>query len=342
MTNQELIRKILLRINKMKLLILFGGIVFAVALFLFAKSKPTIYTAKSSLFPLTSGPDKSSTNSKLAELIGAGGGNTKSLTDDANVNIEEVAKSKKTRIGVVSEKVASLQNKTVAQLLIEQSNQYKIPFTEAIKIPNNDSDLYSIGAELIKTDYTAKFNKNSLLEITFTSKNPALLQPVTYIITNKISEFYKELKIKKAKSDFEFLQAKVDSFNRVLRSFDKQSINMDNTTLFVHPSKLKFTIPKENLENEKILVTAQRNSAVYNREEALLRLEKITPIIEILDKPTPPYDIQKSSKLMYSISGFVLGCLLTTFLFIIGLLFKYSNAVVQKTISEKLAEPVAI
>ncbi len=341
MTNQELTRKILLRINKMKLLILFGGVVFAVALFLFAKSKPTIYTAKSSLFPLTSGPDKNSTNSKLAELIGAGG-NTKSLTDDANVNIEEVAKSKKTRIGVVSEKVASLQNKSVAQLLVEQSNQYRIPFTEEIKLPKNDSDLYSIGAELIKTDYTAKFNKNSLLEITFTSKNPELLQPVTYIITNKISEFYKELKIKKAKVDFEFLQAKVDSFNRVLRTYDRQSINMDNTTLFVHPSKLKFTIPKENLENEKILVTVQRNSAVYNREEALLRLEKITPIIEILDKPTPPYDVQKSSKLIYSIIGFVFGCLFVIFFLVIGLLFKYTNTKVQKTISEKLAEPLAV
>ncbi len=339
MTTQELTRKILIRIGKLKWLIILGGLIFGTLMYFFAKSKPTIYTAKSSFFPLSSAPENNA-SSKLSELLGGGGGNTKSLTTDANVNIEEVGRSKKTREAVVAEKVASFNNKTIATILIEENNKYALFFEEKLEIPNNDTTLIQIGAELIKTSYTVKVNKNSLLEINFSSKNRELLLPITNVLTTKISEFYKELKIKKAKSDFLFLQAKVDSFNTLINSYDKQIVLMDNTTLFVAPGKLMYELPKDKLEREKSLIISQRNSAVYNREEAMLRLEKETPVIEVLDKPTPPYLIKSSSKILYSIVGFVFGLLAFTFLFTVNLLLKYSNTIVKSTIAEKMAVPI--
>jgi uncharacterized protein involved in exopolysaccharide biosynthesis len=339
LTNQELVRKILLRLGKLKWLILLGGILFGALLFMFARSKPTIYSARSTLFPLTSGPDQNSASAKLSELIGASGGNSKSLTEDANVNIEEVAKSKKTREAVAAARIPSYGNKTVALILIEEYNKYRTFLEQEAIVPKVDTVLYAIGADFLKEAYTVKFNKNSLLEVNFKSKDEKLLEPITTILTDKITEFYKELKIKKAKFDYNFLEAKVDSFNRLLAHYDRQIISLDNTTLFVQPTKLQYILPKEKLESEKILVTAQRNSAVYNREEALLRLEKVTPIIETLDKPTPPYDFKKPSKLLYVGLGFVFGILLFSFLCIVNLLFKFSSTMVQTTISEKMANP---
>ncbi len=338
MTSQALLLKILNRLQKLKFLIPLGGILVGALLYLYAKQIPAIYSVKSTVFPLTAGPDKSS-NSKLTELIGGGSGGTKSLSDEANVNIEEVAKSRKTREAVAGEKVESHENKTVAELLINEFNLRKKINAREIKIPINELELKSIGATLLKDSYTIKVNKNGLLEITYGSTNEKLISPVSYILINKISQFYIELKVKKAEFDFAFTEKKIDSLDRVLANFDKKTIATSNKTLFVRPNKLQYTIPQENLENSKLQVLAQRNGAASNREEALWRMQKATPIISIMDTPEPPFDVVKPSKMLYGLVGFIIGCLLFSLLFIVGLLFKFTNHQVKQTIAEKLTEP---
>ena len=286
---------------------------------------------------MTAAPDASSATSKLTELIG-GGGSSKTLSDDANVNIEEVAKSRKTREAVVAERIPALANKSISVILIEEYNKHKSRFSPPIKIPTLESDLHSIGANLLATNYTVKFNKNSLLEIVFTSTNSKLLKPGSLILIDKISKFYKELKIKKAQFDFDFTQKKVDSLESVLRKFDNQRIYLNNTTLFVQPGKLQFTVPKENLENNKLMVLAQRNGAASNREEALWRKQKVTPIIEILDAPEPPFIEARPSKIMYAIIGFLIGCLIFSLLSVSGIIYRYLNLEVQKKLSDPILQ----
>ncbi len=338
MTTQALAIKIFNRLRKLRFVILLGGLLISALFYFYAKRVPTVYSVKSSVFPLTSGPEKNSSTSKLSELIGASSG-SKSLTDEANVNIEEVAKSKKTREAVAGEKIETCDNKTVAELLIDEYNLRKSFNANPIKRPNSETELRSIGAALLKDNYIVKFNKNSLLELTFTNTNEKLISPISYILINKISQFYTELKVKKAQFDFDFTTKKVDSFERILNSFDNRRVVLNNTTLFVNPNKLQYNIPQENLENDKLQVLAQRNGAASNREEALWRKQKVTPIIEILDKPEPPFDKVKPSKILYALVGFVVGCILFSFLFIVGLLYKFTNHQVQQTIAEKLAEP---
>ncbi len=340
MTTQALTIKLFNRLRKLRFVILFGGLLIAVLFYLYAKRIPTVYSVKSTVFPLTAGPDRSSGTSKLSELIGATGG-SKSLTDEANVNIEEVAKSRKTREAVAGEKVEICENKTVAELLIDEFNLRKGFNAKPIKKPHTESELRSVGASLLKDNYSVKFNKNSLLEVVFASTNEQLVSPISYILINKISQFYTELKVKKAQFDFDFTTKKVDSFERILNSYDKRRVVLNNTTLFVNPHKLQYNIPQDNLENDKLQVLAQRNGAASNREEALWRKQKVTPIIEILDKPEPPFDIVKPSKILYALVGFVVGCIFFSFLFIVGLLYKFTNHQVQQTIAEKLVEPAS-
>ena len=332
MTTQELTQKIIRRLSRLKIVIFLGGILFAILLFLYARSVPMIYSVKSSVYPLTAGPDDKSATSKISELLG-GSSSSKTLSDEANVNIEEVGKSKRTREAVAAERLAIFGNKRIALILIEDYNKNKSFFVPALKIPTNDAELISTGGSLLKDYYTVKFNKNSLLEMVFTSSNEKLITPTSLILIDKISQFYKELKIKKAQFDFDFTQKKVDSLEVVLRKYDNQRINLNNTTLFVQPGKLQYTVPKENLETNKLLVLAQRNGAASNREEALWRKQKVTPIIEILDSPLPPFDEKKPSKIIYAAGGFILGCILFSLLLISGILYKYLN----KTVQNKLA-----
>jgi hypothetical protein len=177
-----------------------------------------------------------------------------------------------------------------------------------------------------------------LLEIVFTSTNEKLIKPGSLVLIDKISQFYKELKIKKAQFDFDFTQKKVDSLERVLRKFDNQRIYLNNTTLFVQPGKLQYTVPKENLENNKLLVLAQRNGAASNREEALWRKQKVTPIIEILDAPEPPFNVTKPSNILYGIIGFMIGCLIFTIFSLSDIIYRYLNFEVKKKLNHPAVE----
>jgi hypothetical protein len=337
LTSQQLTIKIFNRLNKLKIFILLGGLIVGGLLFFYAKKLPTVYSVKSSLFPLTASPDKSATSSAISELIGGGNG-AKSLSDEANVNIEEVAKSKKTREAVAMETIPEFNNKTIAELLIIESNKYKSYFAPTTAIPKDLVSLKSLGAYLLKDSYTAKFNKNSLLEIVYSNKNEKLITPVSYALVRKISQFYTELKIEKAKFDYNFTQKKVDSLDEVLKEIDAKRIAVNNRSLFVRNSKIQYTIPQENLENDKLRVASQKNGAASNREEALWRIQKVTPTIQILDTPEPPFDRQKPSSIMYGAVGFIAGCILFSLLFIFGLLLKFANTQVSKTIAEKLTE----
>jgi hypothetical protein len=294
-------------------------------------------TARSSFYPLTSTQDKGSAANKVTEFLGGGSG-SKSLAEEANVNIEEVGRSKKTREAVAATRLVEFNNKTIAELLIEENNKHKGFFEPRIEKPKTDSTAIRIGGELLKSLYAVKFNKNNLLEVTYSSHNENFLQPICNVLTNTISQFYIELKIEKAKVDFDFLQAKVDSFTQILEHFDEKRIRIEKTTLFVKPGQARFNIPVENLTADKLLVTQQRNNAIYNREEALLRLNKVTPIIKMLDKPTPPYDKQTPKKLVYAFGGFVLGLVLFSILLIIDLVIGFTNKSINEAIKKNMEE----
>ena len=334
MTTQELIKKIFFRLSRLKIVILLGGLLIGTLLYMYALSKPIVYSVTSTVFPLTAGADNSSA-SKITELLGGSGGSNKSITEEANVSIEEVGKSKKTREAVVTQRLPAYGNKIIAEILIAEYNRHRPFGVPPTKVLKTDSAIIITGSEILKHNYAVKFNKSSLLEVTFSNTDPKLLIPVSYILINKISQFYKELKSKKAKSDFDFTEEKVDSLQRVLSRYDRRRITQSNTTLFVPPGKLQYSIPRENLENDKLRVMAQRNGAAGNREEALWRLQKVTPIIEILDKPEPPYLETKPSKITYGVVGFLLGLFLFAFATIAGLLYQYLNQQMKELIGDK-------
>jgi hypothetical protein len=183
--------------------------------------------------------------------------------------------------------------------------------------------LAAVGGDLLKSAINAKINKNGILEVNFSSPDKALVSPVSYIFIEKLSAFYKDLKIRKAQLDFDFTERKFDSLDDVLKTYDRRAVRMSNTTLFVPSEKIQYQIPKENLASEKDRVMRQRDASASNREEALWRLQKVTPIIATLDKPDPPFEFKKPSKLLYGIAGFAVGALLVSLLLLAGLFWRY-------------------
>ena len=332
MTSRELTRKILLRLKRFLLLIILGGLITGAVAFLYAHYRPIVYTVRSSLFPLTTSQDNSP-SSKIKELLGEG--SSKSISDDANVSIEEVARSEKTRAAVVEQRLPAYGNKTIAEVLIKEYNAKRSFTQRAISMPAYDSDIISKGARLLQDNFSIKFNKNNLLEMYFSSTDKNLVVPVSYLLIDKISGFYKELKTEKAKADFDFIDAKVDSLDRVLHDYDRRMIAMNNTTLFVPYNKLQYAIPKENINFDKTRVLGQRTGVAADREEALWRLQKVTPIIKVLDKPTPPFTEDKPSGAIYGIVGFLAGFFFFSLICISRLLYRYASEQVEEALADK-------
>lgn len=325
MTSKELIQKIYLRVRKFKILVLLTGIILAVVFFIYAKTIPVVYTARASVFPLTTSNESSGASSAISQLLG-GGESAKSFSQEASINIVELATSRNTREAVAMFKIPQLGNKRVAELLIDNYNKTKKFYAPAMEIPKDTIMLAAVGGGMLNDNFTAKTAKSGILELTYSNTDPELLSPIAYAMIDKISQFYIDLKIKKAKRDYDFTLAKIDSVQKVLDTYDRRAVVMANTTRFVPKERIEYSIPKENLINAKERGIQQRDALTNNKEEALWRLQKATPIIATLDKPERPFLQKKTSSILYIILGFVLGCLACIGLLVAPILFKYIEA----------------
>ena len=331
MTTIELTKTVVHRLGRTKWFILFIGLIFAALLYVYAKLSPALYTVEATVFPLNASSEGSSAGGLISSLTG-GGGVPKNYTGDAAISIEELANSRNTLRAIALERLPAFGNKTIAQLVIESANDHKPFYEPKMELPKDDTLLSAVGAGLIKNGMFAKTNKNGLFVIKFTNANEKLISPLCYVLVQKISTFYKDLKIKKASLDYSFTLRKMDSLKRVLNAYDRRAIYLNSTTLFTPEERIEYTIPKENLITDKTRVVGQFEGAASNAEEALWRLQKITPILEILDKPDPPFYVVKKSATLYGLIGLIVGIVLGAIIFLLDVFYKFGNAEINKAV----------
>ncbi|HEY5464719.1 MAG TPA: Wzz/FepE/Etk N-terminal domain-containing protein [Hanamia sp.] len=331
MTSQELTIGLFNRLKKNKYFIICISLICAAVLSVYALKTPVTFTSKATIFPLTGGGDNSSASSALSALF-SGGGDSKSFTDDASVNIVELAQSRTTREEVAAMKDSSRGNKTIAELLLTDINNHRSFLETKIEIPADKQRLITIAAGILGSGLSASINKNNSFVLTYTGRSPELVRTISYGFIDKISAFYIDLKREKAKRDFEFATNKVDSLGKVINSKDNQLIALDKRTLFTNTAKLEFRVPTENLITDKQMLRQQYAVAVANQQNAAYTLQKATPVMKVLDNPDPPYDVQNKSPLIYGIIGFFIGLIITILFSSLKLLVKYAKEEASKAI----------
>jgi uncharacterized protein involved in exopolysaccharide biosynthesis len=330
MSPQELTSAIFNKVRKFSIIIILAGIIAGAALSFYALQKPVTYTSKATIFPLTSGSESSGATSALSALLG--GESSKSFTEEASINIVELAQSRTT-----SEEVASIRdplngNKTIAELLVYDINNHRGFLEPKVQKPTTEYALVTWAGRVLKAGLSATINKNNSFVLSYTGRDPELVRTISYGFIDKISTFYIDLKREKAKRDFEFATSKVDSLREVMNSKDAQLINIDKRTMFTNTAKLEYRVPTENLIADKQMIRQQYANAVANQQNAAYKLQKATPLIKVLDKPEPPYDVQHKSPVIYGIIGFFLGIILIGGLSISGILLKYIKEETSKAI----------
>ena len=190
-----MIRNIFNKLARYKILVVICGIATALLLFFYAKNTRPVYTAKATVFPLTSPADNSISSSALSGILGIEGP-SKSFSSEAAINIVELTLSRNVRQRVAGTRIPQFGNKTVTELLAADLNEHKSFFENAIKLPADSESMSLQGSELLKDAITAKMSKNGVLELYFSSADKHLITPVTNILIDKLSQFYIDLKIK--------------------------------------------------------------------------------------------------------------------------------------------------
>jgi len=337
MNNIELIKQLIRRLKKFSWLIVIIAAIFGGLFFYMAKQSVLLYTSTATVFPL-SGASESSPGSTISNLLGLSDV-PKSFSGEASINIVELATSRRTREAVAMERIPSMKNKTISELLIEENNKHTgFMQNVEIKMPLDSLSLINIASNLLKMAFAAKINKNGILELHFTNSNQQIVREVSYIYIDKLSGFYIDLKKKKGTIDYEFSVKKADSLLVVLNELDKRAITLDESTFFTNEQLKRYNLPKINLAQDKATVQSQYYYAVNNRESAAYRLQKETPIIEPLDRPEPPYDPVQKSKLIYTIIGLILGTIIGLLAVSWKIINRYLGDELNKAI-EKASKP---
>lgn len=334
MNNFELIQQLLKRLKKFSWLIALIALAFGGLFFYMARQSLVLFTSTATVFPLNSTQDNSVSSSAISSILGLSDA-PKSFTADASINIVELATSRRTREAVAMSRIPSMGNKTVSELLIEEYNKHTgFMQNEPIPVPLDSLAMINTASNILKGGFSARIGKNGILELHFTNTSQKIVREVSYIYIDKLAAFYIDLKKKKAQIDFEFAKMKVDSLAKVLAALDNRAIQLDESTFFTNEQLKRYSIPKVNLEQDKATVQSQYYYAVNNRESAAYRLQKETPIIEPLDRPEPPYDVQQKSKMMYTAIGLILGGLIGIVLVSIKIINKYISAELNKAIEK--------
>lgn len=313
------------------MVVLFAGILFAGLMFFYTRSKRTTYTAKATVFPLTSPTDNAISNSMLSGILGLGDA-PKSFSNEATINIIELALSRSIREAVAMTRLPGFENKTVAELLIKDINDHQSFLTSNVTVPADSIALATKAGEILKPNINAKMSKNGVLELYYTGTKEELMTPISNVLIARLSKFYIDLKRQKALDDYNFTLDKIDSLQRMINRVDRDAIGMQKQTMFTPQELLQYAIPKENVNSEKTRILRQRDMYINNRDEAVWRLQKVTPIISVLDKPTAPFDVVKQPVIIMMLVGFIAGCFAGILAMIGGLLYKFAKGEIYKSI----------
>jgi hypothetical protein len=191
---------------------------------------------------------------------------------------------------------------------------------QKIKFQPNESRLsYSLKQDsVLKEIYSNLTNPNVLMisqkdkkatitSVEFSNGNEKFSKLFCENLAKAISDYYIEIKSKKARINFEILKNQTDSVRALLNYNINGLANANDNVYNLNPAfNIKRTpaLKKQiDLEASKLMLT----QLVANLEMAKVNLRRETPLIQIIDRPILPLDKEQVSKRKSLIYGLIIG-----------------------------------
>ena len=142
-----------------------------------------------------------------------------------------------------------------------------------------------------------KAKNASFISIDVTNTDEKFAKIFCEHLANEISEYYVEIKSRKARLNVEILQKQVDSIrNQFNLSINEVAVATDNIYNLNAALKSKGTLPAKR-QIDLQANTAMLSSLVTNLEMSKMALRKETPLIQIIDRPMFPLEQEKVNKI---------------------------------------------
>ncbi|MDR1129791.1 MAG: hypothetical protein LBK96_02275 [Prevotellaceae bacterium] len=182
-----------------------------------------------------------------------------------------------------------------------------------------DSLLYVLGNAITEKKLSVNKQKKDIdiIQIVFTNSDELFSKLFTETLINIVSEFYIQTKTKNTKINLEMMEMRTDSVRREYeKALEDYAIYFDQN---MNPSRQIVRV-----EQQKIQTTVQLTGTTYaelskNVEILKLDLAQQTPLIQVIDTPIMPLEIDRVGK----IKGIILGGFLGGFLIVSWLLAVY-------------------
>ncbi len=197
-------------------------------------------------------------------------------------------------------------------------------------LPNDDRSKFNLQQDsILKNIYTGltapstlnisqKDKKVSITSIEVISEDEKFAKIFCENLAKETSEYYVEIKSKKARMNVDILQKQTDSIRNELNgAITGVATATDNVFNLNSAMNVKRT-PSARRQVDVQANTAILTSLVSNLEMSKMALRKETPLIQVIDKPIYPLEKDKVSKL----KSLILGGFLAGFLTVLYLVFR--------------------
>ena len=161
-----------------------------------------------------------------------------------------------------------------------------------------------------------KDKKIGIVSVIVSSKNENFSKIFCETISSEASAFYIEIKTKKAKINLDILENQVDKLKKELNFDIFQTADLSDGVYNMNPAYNKKGTPVRYKQIDVQTKTAILVQLMPNLELAKLNLKKQTPLIQVLDKPNFPLEVEKV--------GTIFAILLYAFLALIIILSYYT------------------
>jgi hypothetical protein len=167
-----------------------------------------------------------------------------------------------------------------------------------------------------------KDKKVTILFVEVNSENEIFSKIFCENLAKETSSFYIETKSKKAKINVDVLQKQVDSVKNALDGAITGVASETDNVYNMNPALNIKGAPSKRMQIDVTANTAILTNLVVQLELAKINLRKETPLIQLIDRPTLPLEMDKIGKLKSIILGGVLSAFLYVLYLTFGSLFK--------------------
>ncbi|MEN9337595.1 MAG: hypothetical protein RLZZ500_2582 [Bacteroidota bacterium] len=325
----ETVRYLKTRWQKLLLLVFLGGL----GGFFYAKSQKTEYTAKLT-FALAEGGDKVGGLGSIASQFGIDIMGVSSGGAFSGDNLLELMKS---RLLIEKTLLTAVDSNGKQKLLINQYIDFNKPKKPKPRKPTDplpvfysvdklnpdqfslaqDSFLGKVCADLAKKHLTvSKVDKKlAIVSVSFTGNDEWFAKHFTQVLTQNVTEFYVETKMRQMRKNVKMMEHKVDSVKQALgRAMYGVASEVDGNQYLVRGVA---KVPQAKKQLEIQVLSTMYGELLKNLELSRTLMAKEQPLIQLIDQPRFPLERKKSSKMMTVVGCAFLFCFLGIITFLL-------------------------